>query len=337
MLHKIVPSHFLAEFGPEGDGQAPDATPSNGNGARTAALNAKTINQDEHEAAVARAREETEQRLRGSIEREKAERKRLQAEVDGLKRTPAPSPADDAAVQGAIQSMRDELARTNQVLRATALVAYRERVLRNYGADIFPDMVVGSSEEELDESADRAHKAFKDMRAQIRADMEKEFASKYGGPPPTTQPTLPASMPTLGSPAQAFPQAFVPPPNPSYPVMPQQFGLPAVTNPEPVAAGPAPMDLRDMTSEQAVRTGRYGGEMRERILSQLKGQSPYMPNLGSTPRHVAGLPQMQMPGGAVQPQGTPVTAPINPQMQQYAPQVAVPGPPPVGRTVASGG
>lgn len=199
-----------------------------------------------------------------------------------------------------------------QHLRVMGLATYRERAVRDVPDEV-RDLVNGQSEEEIDQAVDIARETHAKIEARIRGEYEQRMAQG-------------AAMAGYGVP--------MPPPNPAYvppPPSMAQGGFPQVTNPLPVAEmdqGQVMSGIGELTTEEAVRGGRYGGEMRERIHAQLKGQTRYPGQLGSAPRHWSGqhqVPQqhVQMPGGVMQPQGSPM-GPVQhpgmpyPQQQQYA-------------------
>jgi len=159
--------------------------------------------------------------------------------------------------------------------------------------------VQGADEKSIDLAVDQVRRAWKDVQERL------------------VQRTVPAPVESQEVDMQV-PQGYAaPPPNPAYPMPPQmpqavpQGGLPTATNPVPVAGG-FPQDLRHLTSEEAVRSGRYSGEMREqlhRMIQQMPtGFTP--PNSGNIPRHLAAQVQppvqyVPQPGGAMQPIGNP--------------------------------
>jgi hypothetical protein len=203
---------------------------------------------------------------------------------------------------------------THQV-RQVGLVAYRERAIRDVPEEV-AHLVYGQSEAEIDQAVDDATKTYRDLEA--------KFAQKYEQYVPPTPPAY--------QPPQHFaqPQGYVPaqpPQNPHYvpPVPPQyaaQGGFPTPTNPLPIpdpSVAGEQANVTEMTSEQAVRSGRYGGEMRDRIHAQLKGNARYPGSLGSAPRHWSAGQQpghLAMPGGVMQPQGTPM-GPVQPAAMPY--------------------
>ena len=196
------------------------------------------------------------------------------------------------------ESQRREMA-LQQEIRATRLVAYQERALRDVGEGVIPELVGGASEEEIDQSIDAARAAYARMASKFKAEAEAEIAK-----------------------VRANHAAPAPPPNPAYVAPPAAGGFPTPTNPAPGAETPEP-EVANMTTEEAVRSGRYGGETRQKILDQLRrnagaGQA----QLGTLPRHLMPRQQpqahTQMPGGVQQPNGIP-TPPVG-HPGQAAPQ-----------------
>lgn len=318
------------------EGEGNQNNPPNGGAARNNAATNNTISQEDYEAALTRARREERSRLHGDLEKERQERQNAQRELEDLRKKQRETelaqmqPNErhearirelEATIQQTTQQYQQSTSQIQAELRATQLAAYRERVLRHYGSEIFPQMVVGRTEEEIDQAADNAHKEWKRMRDQMEQELMQQYQQQH---PPQVSQAQPIQQ-------QQYPRAFVPPPNPAYPSLQHQNpsdpqnGFPTPTNAEPPAEGPVPFNLKQLTSEQAVRSGRWGGEMREQVLAQLKGQSGgYIPNLGSAPRHFDAPVQYQtMPGGVQQPQGNPSGPAQNPQMAQYQQQQPV--------------
>jgi len=326
--------------GREGQGGgAPAASP--------AAAAAASQNDDlEAQLAAARAegatkaREEEQAKLRKKIEKEEKERKELQAERDAQKAELDKLKAaekereragmkPDERVQAQLRDLEEEVrvakaaAQTAKDegaarFRAAELVAYRERVLRQYGDQIISQMVVaGPNETVIDESAKQAHEFWKTNIGAVKAHYEAQIAQLQGQQPAAQPGAQPPGVPA-------------PPANPALPAQPDlSQGFPTATNPQQVVETQGP-DLSQLTSEQAVRSGAYSGEVRAQILANLAGQqNPGMP-LGSLPRHmVPSQPQtVNMPGGVEQPQGHP-TGPAapqgQPQVQPHTPPGQQPG------------
>ena len=268
-----------------------------------------------------KAREDAS-RMQAELERERQERAALEVRLARIEKEreeaelKAMQPDErvhrqisdlSAQVQKSQEQMRQQQLFFEGQLRAMNLVAYRERALRDLGdiPESFTSFVQGADEKSIDLAVDQVRRAWKDVQERL------------------VQRTVPAPVESQEADMQV-PQGYAaPPPNPAYPMPPQmpqavpQGGLPTATNPVPVSeAGPAaggfPQDLRHLTSEEAVRSGRYSGEMREqlhRMIQQMPtGFTP--PNSGNIPRHLAAQVQppvqyVPQPGGAMQPIGNP--------------------------------
>ena len=277
-----------------------------------------------------KAREDLEARLAA---RDKADKERqlqalppdqqVVARMNDLEQQNARTQAELARVQ----------AESAKQIRQVGLVAYRERALRDVPTEVH-HLVFGETEEAIDQAVDFARQTY--------ADLEAKLAQKFQGAAQQTHAHLQMQhAPHAPQFVQGYPQhpgqqpvqymqPAAPPPNPAYvaPVPPQYAQAPNMfptpTNPLPVAdQAPGEIDLSEMTTEQAVRSGRYGGEMRERVHAALKGQLRYPGSLGSQPRHWSAGQQpanhVAQPNGVMQPQGFP-TGPVQPaQMYQQPP------------------
>ncbi len=296
---------------------------------------AERIAADREKAAAAKASADEKRKVRKELDDANAGRADLEArmaardkaEKDNQLRSLPP----DQQVVSRLNEVETELAReralrvetetrTNHQIRQVGLVAYRERALRDVPEDVH-SFVGGSDETEIDQSVDNARRAYENVSSKIRSDLEAQFNASRGGaagnvPQQQQQPY--------------YPQPVAPPQNPAYvPPVPVNYGVqagfPTMTNPpqvpEQIDAGQN--DISEMTSEQAVRSGRYGGEMRERIHGALKGNLRYPGSLGSTPRHWNAAQQPNhtpMPGGVMQPQGTQMGPSQPPGMPYQQPQ-----------------
>lgn len=202
-----------------------------------------------------------------------------------------------------------EAAMAREQIRNMGLLTYRERALRDVPAHVHP-FVTGQSEEEIDAAAEYANQTYQAIQAQIRAELEAQF--------------------NAGNSQYMVPGAIVaPPPNPAYVAQPYapNAGFPTATNPLPVTQEESPVqeDIREYTSEQAVRSGKYSKEIRDQILGSLKGTMRYPGQLGTNPRNPAPpqMPYQQMPGGVQQPMGTPM-GPVQNSQQYQVPQHQMP-------------
>ncbi len=285
------------------------------------------------DARLSREREQREAAQR-QVTEERAARERLEAELarrDEAQRAAALAslPPDQQVVsrlsevernlaqeRANFQSFRQQQAHEQ---RAYQLALYRERAVRDVPPEV-AGMVGGTSELEIDASVDNAIKTFQQMEANIRARLESEVQARMAT-------------------ANGYQPVPIPPPNPhyvpAYTAHPGAAGFPTVVNPAPMVQqeqGVVGMELSGMTSEEAVRSGRYSGEMRNRIhqnLRQSVGQA-YPGAMGSTPRHwnqqqiAQPMQHIPQPGGVMQPQGIPMQPAMNPQQyqqpQQYAQQ-----------------
>lgn len=188
-------------------------------------------------------------------------------------------------------------------IRRLGLVAYRERALRDVHPEMH-DLVNGDDETSIDNAVDRANATHRQITEKIR----QEFAA-------ATQQAQQAQLP----PVPLVPQMPVAP-NPAYvaPMYAQPgapLGLPTPTNPQQVVEGdPTSVDLREFTTEQAVRSGRYGGEMREKILASVSRGQPYAGSPGSSARNLQ--PTRNLPMGVQQPMGLMTPQVVPPQYQQ---------------------
>jgi len=285
-----------------------------------------------------KAREELEAKL---VAKEKAEK---EAKLQQL--------PPDQQVQARMTEMEHQLAQSRaqivevqrqsaEHVRRVGLVAYRERALRDVPEEVH-NLVFGDSEEDIDRAVDNARRTY--------AELEAKLAQRFAGAtqqngaalqsqhaphaPQFTQQGFPqhpgAAQPQFVQPAAPPSPYYVPPVPPQYAQAPGMFPTPTnpLQTPDPTQQGE--MNLSELTSEQAVRSGRYGGEMRDRIHGALKGQMRYPGALGSQPRHWGGQPManhVPQPNGVMQPQGFPTGPAQQPQMYaqpqpqpQYAPQ-----------------
>lgn len=290
--------------------------------------------------AIERARQEERRKLNDQIAQAHKARTDLEAELarrdEEAKKAKIAALPPDQQMQARMTEFEHQLARERAErvrveteakanIRSMGLVAYRERALRDAPAEVH-HLIGGSSEEEIDEAVDRAVDAYRRLEESISrkyaaqspqaAQHQQQFQGAYG-----QVASMPQGVSTAVIPA--------PPQNPAY-VAQQgavygQGGFPSVVNPLPVTEA-APQeslaaDMRGMTSEAAVRSGRYGGEMRERIHAQLRGRLNYQGQPGNSPRYgtVQPHPHVQMAGNVAIPQGSHVAAPTPVGMVQGQP------------------
>lgn len=287
-----------------------------------------TISSSREEAE--RARQEATQAREQLAE---IERQRRAAELESMRPNERQAVELQEAVTRAAQAeaaLEAERTANEQRQRGWMLTAYRERVIREYNGELFPQTVQGNTEAEMDAAALASHQAYKAEVARIRAVIAAELAAT--SPVPAATPASPA------------PPVAIAPHNPAY-VAPvagsPQF--PTVANPEPVTpASNAPMSIADLTTEEAVRSGRWGGEVRQQAIAQLKAMTPNHQPLGYSPRMQPAAPPVgytAMPGGVMQPQGIPTVHPNLPHMATPAPaapaQPMAPVAPPPAATPAA--
>lgn len=271
--------------------------------------------------------EEVEKRLKAertkfqkSLEDEQGARSRLEAQLEERDRKEKERQLQtlppDQQVLSRMSDLERELARTRaestqaqeraaRQIRQVGLVAYRERALRDVPVEV-EALVQGQDEEEIDRAVDVARETYSAIERKIQA----RFLEQESPAPRYAQPIAPPQE--LGPNQSAF--GYYPPQNPAFvpPVPPQfvaQAGFPTATNPPQIPDADPQVEMQDMTSEQAVRSGRYGGEVRERIHAAIRNNSKYPGTLGSAPRRWNQPPPVghqEMPGGVMQPQGTPM-------------------------------
>ena len=233
-------------------------------------------------------------------------------------------------MQETARAAQEANAQALQRIRQAELYAYRERKLREAGDGIFEPLVGGNSEQEINESIELARAEYKQLETEFRKKFEAELSRQ-------PQPTIPyVYNPQTGTyaPATAEYGVPVPPPNPAYayaqPAPPGSYPTPQ--NPIPPQQTPITPDIKYITSEEAVRNGKYG-EMRQQLLAGLRGQAAAPTPAGVAPRHT--VQYQQLPGGVQQPIGLPTPPAFPPGMvrpaqpvqqvyQQPAPQYAYP-------------
>lgn len=204
----------------------------------------------------------------------------------------------DIAAERRMKQIQDEL-------RATRMHAYRETALRRSGADLgaVEELVDGQSEAEIDAALDRAKRIKDQIAADVKSKLEAEYAAKFAQ----------GQQQASGIPSNA---QVAPPPNPAYtppggpPLASNGGGFPTAANGAAPPIDEGASSLQEFTTEQAVRSGKYSGEVRQAILSRLKGHNP-MQQLAAPPRPVA---QQNVYAGATQPQGHPMGTAQNPKM-----------------------
>ncbi len=192
-----------------------------------------------------------------------------------------------------------EVASAKAETQAYHLIAYRERVLREAGEEVVPSLVGGSTEEEIDESVEISKREY----ATVAARIAKRFQVAV---PPPVEVTVEAPPP------QARGGVEAPPPNAAYTAPPTSGGgFPTPTNALPIGVDPTQQeDVKEFTSEESVRSGRYGGDLRRQALEQVKRMASggAGKGIGNFPRYTAQPTTViqQMPSNVQQPQGTPM-------------------------------
>lgn len=201
------------------------------------------------------------------------------------------------------QQRIQDAARHGQEIRQLGLIAYTERAVRDVPEEVV-DLIGGASEEEIDASVDRALAAYKRISDRLQASFQAGV--QQAQPPGTAQPVLVA-------PPRSQHVVVTPPPPPA-------GSFPLATNAPPFEVPPDPTDdVRGMTTEEAVRSGKYSGEMRKKMLDRVRGVQ-YPGAMGSAPRHWSQpVPHVQQPDGSLQPQGLSTPPAQNPHVRQSAP------------------
>jgi len=308
------------------------------------AIVADAGSQDEKKAAAAankitaevakKVRSEESRKFQKRLDDEKSAREGLERQLkdkeEADKQAKLNAMPPDAQIQARFSSLEQEVARergarlsletnSTQQIRRLELLAYRERALRDVPVDVH-HLVAGQSEEEIDSAVDAAVETYQKLEAKFRGAAQTAQAGQPGGVPQVQQ----------------VPVVAAPPPSPYYtqqPIVMGPGGFPTFTNPVPVPApeGPGEQPLSELTSEEAVRSGRYSGELRATLLGKIKGGARYPGAMGSVPRHqqpASPVQYIQLPNGVMQPVGNPTGPVQHPAMAQPPPvQQQVPAPP----------
>lgn len=263
------------------------------------------------------ARKEEKTKLYAQIEHEKkradeAQKRWTEHQEAEKKRKLEALPAEDqtrarlSELEQSVEVARQEAAAVRRdadmQIRAMGLVAYREKALHAAGEGVISSLVGGASEAEIDQSIAVAREEFNRITRIVEARR-----------PVATQ-----------APPQGVP---VPPYNPAYATH-QNGGLPTPMAPAQTqfGQGGAPSGLIPV-DEEAIRSGRYSGELRQQVLEQtrrlIQGGGAQGP-MGVQPLYshpAQQLPQVQMPGGIQQPVGSRMMPQYQPPaQQQYMPQ-----------------
>jgi hypothetical protein len=208
----------------------------------------------------------------------------------------------------------------NQRIRYSELALYRTTALKeaiSHGAGLIESLVGGSSEEEIDASIEVAKAEY----SRIYSTVEQSVAARYQSQIAAQQASTPQPPPMVVQ--QQVPVYQQPPQNPAYvPQPPPGGGYPTA----PAAFQPVPMtdatvSVSDVTTEEAVRSGKYGGAVRDQLMRQMRQGSGAPPGpLGVQPRQLGAVQYVTMPNGVMQPQGLPTPQVVPPQYQQQYPQ-----------------
>lgn len=275
-----------------------------------AARSAATATRAELEAAQRQREQEMEAQLR-------------QREEEARRAALATLPPDQQVVERLrmleesnriLAQQRIEDARIHgEQIRQMGLVAYRERALRDVPEEVAL-LVDGNSEDEIDAAQQRALEAHNRIVAATEARLRAEFEAGQRGALPGAPPTV-QHVPVVVSQPRT-PHVVAPPP--------PDGGYPSVNNGvNPPAPGTEEVSIPEMTTEEAVRSGKYGGEMRKQILARVQNGGRYIGQLGAQPRHwsqqqaqAQPVPHTTLPDGVQQPTGLPTPPAQNPQVQQ---------------------
>jgi len=227
----------------------------------------------------------------------------------------------EASARRIQEQAQTQVSELHQRIRAGELALYRSTAIREAattGQHLIESLVGGGSEEEIDASIEVARAEY----ARIYSTVEQQVAARYQQQAAMTQQPPPVVV------QQPIPVYPAPPQNPAYVQQPPMGGgyptAPGALPPTPMVEG-GPAMVSEFTTEEAVRSGKYGGAVREQLMRQLKmtaGASPgTIGALGVQPRQlVSGTQYVSMPGGVMQPQGLPTPPVVPPQYQQQYPQ-----------------
>jgi hypothetical protein len=318
--HLFTPIHSLMVVRDPGVAlPATHVAPAEPSAASSAALG---LTREQHEEAVNKARSQERAKLNATLENERQKAADLQRRLD---EQAAEARKRELAAMEPVQRLQAELEDQRQMfarvaaessaavestraeVRAWRLAAHREALLRAYGNEIFPILIVGNTEDELTASAEQSHRQFMQMQQASMAAAAAHFQALM--PQPTQQP-LPQA------PAYPAAPAVVVPANTAYaaPVPFPTMASPGLNMP---AAGAAPQFDPSLFGEAAIRNGSYS-QNRDAILNALKANHP-----GAIPQqhHISPpspMPYTQAPGGVLAPTGLPGRVPQSPVPQQPA-------------------
>ena len=202
------------------------------------------------------------------------------------------------------QQWEQDRAQAQAAVRQNQLIAYRAQVLGSMPTlpQEFHPLVWGQDETQLHSNAQVAWNSYQSAAQAAEQRVRQSMA-------PQGQPGIPPGFAPQG---------------PQSPHMPQQGGFPSPAPYQAPAANAPEVPIQQFTSEQAIRSGRYG-EMREQLLNGLAQQTQggfrgpeafagYAPQQ-QTPQ---GMPYTQFPNGVQQPNPGPMPQAYgNPQTAQF--------------------
>jgi hypothetical protein len=157
----------------------------------------KTIAEGEQQRA------EEEKKRQEEEDRKKEEEEAKKREEMGVKERLAELETNQKVKDEKTQLAFDTMKKEHQSeLRKRDLALYREKVIAKYNNEIIPELVTGSSEEEIDKSAKAAHERYKFIVDTTAQQKEKEMLEKgklpgkTGDDKTTTEPQAPAGQGT---------------------------------------------------------------------------------------------------------------------------------------------
>ena len=306
----------------------------------------------EHETALAAARTAEKNKLYGTIEKQKTELAAQKAEVERLQKEARdrelaamePNQRLEAIIQeqaGLIGQLRTTLqsqeSHFTKELSKIQLSSVYTSLLNTYNGKLIPELVTGTTEQELRDSAAASHQRWNEL-----------FAAHV----PQIQVTPPAAqVPQAPVAAAAAPPVYAAPAATQNPAAPVAFA-PIANAPQLAPADAVPqLNLNYLTSEQAIRSGDWA-KYREQAFAGMRSnyQAPQPPH----PVQNSPMPYAPLPGGVMSPTGIPsairqpaapapnaqLAAPpqfqssMLPQFQQPVQQVLPPAAPPAGSAPA---
>lgn len=295
-------------------------------------------------AAIEKARSEEKTKLYGQIEKEKEVRKELEAKLkkleDESKQRKQSKLSGEEQIQAQVAEMQAQIAERDARMtamleqqaadrRAYELGLYREKVLRDAGPHIMPDLVRGASQAEIDQSLLVAKAEYAHWQQHFQQQFQPQGQPPQPVPGQPGQPMQPQQLPTtVQTPTQVMTQGQPPQ---------QQPQGATITNPAPQPHQNAldPQYVAHMTSLDQVRSGEYA-KNREAILARVRqgvtpvpgAQLPMRPMVpqqnaapppqpGYYPQTQQQMPHVAQPGGVMQPTGLPTPPVQNPNMPQH--------------------